>query len=182
MTNVLFKIARICHFQFKCNYLKNEKHFLIFLFCFWNLHQILNVLKKKIIVIANVFHKLQTVKNLVRPFSKKRRYRTRFDNQHVKVSQILVKSPWEYFYHVFSSFSGKLIWKMSPLVLREILGVFVHTLTDHTKYPVQDCENIPLSIQMQLSEKPKTFSLFFVPFLVGTSNFKRFRRKDDCHS
>ena len=72
---------------------EKRKTFFIFLFYFWNLHQILNVLKKKIIVIANVFHKLQTLKNLVRPFSKKRRYRTRFDNQHVKVSQILAKSP-----------------------------------------------------------------------------------------
>ena len=44
------------------NFLKNEKLFLSF---FWNLHQILNVLIKTIIVIANVFRKLQTLKNLV---------------------------------------------------------------------------------------------------------------------
>ena len=53
----------------------------------------------------------------------------------------------------FSKFSGKLIYKMSPLVLRKILGVFVNTLTADCKYPVQDCENLPLPIQMQLSEK-----------------------------
>ena len=52
----------------------------------------------------------------------------------------------------FSTFSGKLIYKMSPLVLRKILGVFVNTLTADCKYPVQDCENLPLPIQMQLSE------------------------------
>ena len=39
-------------------------------------------------VIANVFPKLQTVKILVRAFSKKRRFRKCFDSQHVKVSQI----------------------------------------------------------------------------------------------
>ena len=55
-------------------------------------------------VIANVFPKLRTLKNFVRPLCKKRYFETRFDSQHVKVSQILAKSPSERFYHVFSSF------------------------------------------------------------------------------
>ena len=38
---------------------------------------------------------------------------------------------------------------MSPLVLSEILGVFVITLTANGKYPVQDCENLQLPNQMQ---------------------------------
>ena len=42
------------------------------------------------IVIANVFPKLQTVKILVRPLSKKRRFRTRFDSQHVKRPKYLL--------------------------------------------------------------------------------------------
>ena len=104
------------------------------------------------ILIAIVFPKLQSVKNLLRPVSKKRRFRKRFDSQHVKPSLILAKSPWELFYHVFSSFSRNLILKMSPLVLGEILGVFVNTLTPKGKYPVQDSENFPLLIQMQLSQ------------------------------
>ena len=70
---------------------------------------------------------------------------------------------------------------MSPLVLGEILGVFVNTLTADGKYPVQGCENLQLPIQMQLSEKRKTFSEFFVPFLESTSNFKHFERKDNRH-
>ena len=36
------------------------------------------------IVITNVFPKLQTVNILVKPLSKKRRLRTRFDSEHVK--------------------------------------------------------------------------------------------------
>ena len=40
---------------------------------------------------------------------------------------------------------------MSPLVLGEMIGVFVNILTADGKYPVQDCENLELSIQMQLS-------------------------------
>ena len=38
------------------------------------------------------FRKLQNVKNLVRPLSKKHSSRTAFDSQHVKGSQTLVKS------------------------------------------------------------------------------------------
>ena len=75
-----------------------------------------------------------------------------------------------------------LIWKMSPLVLGEILGVFVNTLTDDGVYPVQGFENLQRAIQMQLSEKQKTFSELFVPFLNSTSNFKHFEKKDDRHS
>ena len=134
------------------------------MFNFWILHQILNVLKEEMIAIANVFPKLQTVKELLRPLSQKPRFRTRFDSQHVKAAQIHPESPWGHFYHVFSSFSQKLISKLSPLVLGEILLVFVITLTADEKYPFQDCENLPLPIQMQLSGKRKAFSQFLFHF------------------
>ena len=61
ITSILFQIVKICRSLFKCNYLKNKKHFLSFLFHLWNLHQILNIFGKKKIVIANVFPKLTTV-------------------------------------------------------------------------------------------------------------------------
>ena len=76
----------------------------------------------------------------------------------------------------------KLIWKISPLVLGEILGVFINTLTADGKYPVQVCENLQLPIQMQLSEKAKTFSAFFVPFLESASHFKHFEKNSDSQS
>ena len=43
-------------------------------------------------VIGNVFAKLQTVKNFVTPLPNKRRFGTRLDTRHVKVSGILSKS------------------------------------------------------------------------------------------
>ena len=70
---------------------------------------------------------------------------------------------------------------MSPVVLGQVLVVFVKRWTTDGKYPVRDCENLQLAIQMQLSEKRKYFIEFFVPFLESTSNFKHFERKDDCH-
>ena len=70
---------------------------------------------------------------------------------------------------------------MSPLVLGEILGLFLNTLTGDDQDPVQDWENLKLPIQMQLPEKWKSFSEFFVPLLDATSNFNHFERKDAFH-
>ena len=119
MVSILFIIARIWNSEFKCNYVKNEKLVLNFLFDFWKLQQIWNILKEKMTVIANIFPNLQKVKILVRPLSEKRRFKKRFDSQHVKLSQILAKAPWERLYHLSSPFWGKLLWKMFPLVLGE---------------------------------------------------------------
>ena len=63
---------------------------------------------------------------------------------------------------------------MSPLLIGEVLVVFVNRLTADGKYHVQDYENLQAPIQMQLSEKRKSFSEFFVPFHEFTSIFKHF--------
>ena len=49
------------------------------------------------IVIPTLFPKFQTVKDLVRPISKKHRFRTPFDSEHVKLPEPLVKSSGEHF-------------------------------------------------------------------------------------
>ena len=151
MTSILFRIVWNCGSLFKCNYLKNEKRFLRFFFHWWNLRQILNNFKEKKIVIANVFPKLETAKDLVPPFSKNRHFRTSFDSQHVKGSQTLKKIAWEHLYHIFSSLWGEMISKISPLLNFEIICVFVNTMAADYKYPVPDCENLPFPIPMQLS-------------------------------
>ena len=55
------------------------------------------------IVIASLLRKLQTVKDLFRPLSKKHCLRTPLDNQHVKGSQTPAKGALEHFHHIFSS-------------------------------------------------------------------------------
>ena len=153
MANIIFRVSRISNSEMKCNYLKEEKPFLDFLLHFLNLHQILNTLKEKMIVVANVFSKLQNVNIFVGKLCKEYRFRNGFGSQHVKACQLLAKSPGQSFYEVFLSFSVRLIWKMSPLVLGEILGVFVNILTADGKYPVDGLENLELPIQMQFSAK-----------------------------
>ena len=63
---------------FNCNYIKHERFYLNNLFHWGNLQQILNIFKKKKVVIANVPPILQTVKDSVRPHSKKRRFQNLF--------------------------------------------------------------------------------------------------------
>ena len=53
------------------------------------------------IVISALFRKLQNVKDLGRPLSKKHRFRKPLDSQHVKGSQTLVKSSCEHFHYIF---------------------------------------------------------------------------------
>ena len=122
ITCILFRILRIFHSLFKSSSLKNKKYFPGFLFHLWNLHEISNILQKKKIVIADVFPKLTTVEVLVAPFTIERRLKTSFESQHVKRYQKLVKSSWEYFYHIFSSLWGEIIWKISPWLKFEIIG------------------------------------------------------------
>ena len=111
----------------------------------------LNIFKKKMIVTANVFPKLQTLKNLDRPLTKKGLFRTSFDNQHVKGSQTLEKYSWEHFYQIFPSLWGEMIRKISPLFKFQNIRVFVNTWTADCKYSVPDCENLRFPIQRQLS-------------------------------
>ena len=61
------------------------------------------------IVKATLFRKLQTVKDLIKPFSKKYRFRRPFESQQVKGCQTLVKSSWEHFHHIFSPLRENLI-------------------------------------------------------------------------
>ena len=71
--------------------------------------------------------------------------------------------------------------KYSLLSTCKILWLLVNTLATDEKYPVLNRENLTIPIQMQLSQKQKTFSQFFAAFLKSTLNFKHFESKDDPH-
>ena len=71
---------------------------------------------------------------------------------------------------------------MSLLVIHKILSLFVNTLTVNDKHYVLNRDNFTQPIQMELSEKEKTFSQFFFAFLKFILNFKYLAKKDDPHS
>ena len=68
------------------------------------------------------------------------------------------------------------------LVLCKFLRLLVKTLTDDEKYSLLYRENLTQPIQILLSQKRKTFSIFFSEFLKSTLNFAHFQKKDDSHS
>ena len=68
------------------------------------------------------------------------------------------------------------------LVLCQILGLFVNTLTDDGKYSLLYRDNLTQQIQILLSQKAKTFSQLFSEILKPTLNFEHFQKKDDPHS
>ena len=71
---------------------------------------------------------------------------------------------------------------MSLLLTCQILGLLVNTFATDEKYPVLNRENLMILIQMDLSQKQITFSLFFAAFLKFQLNFEYFEKKDYPHS
>ena len=51
--------------KFKRHYLKNKRLFADFLLDFWNVREIQNILKKKMSILAKLFEKLWTAKEVV---------------------------------------------------------------------------------------------------------------------
>ena len=66
------------------------------------------------------------------------------------------------------------------LVVCKISGLFLNTLTEDDKYSLLYRDNLTQPIQIQLSQKQKTFSQFFSAYLKSTLNFKYFQRKMSC--
>ena len=57
--------------------------------------------------------------------------------------------------------------------------MFVNTFTADDKDHLLNRNNFAQGIQMQLSQKEKTFSEFFFAFLKSILNFKHLPKKDD---
>ena len=97
--------------------------------------------------------------------SKTARFRGPFDKQHGKRGQALLKSTLQHLDDIHRSLPRKLSWKKSLLLTCQILGLVVNTLAADEKYPVLNRDNLTIPIQMQLSQKHKTFCQFFTAFL-----------------
>ena len=120
-----------------------------------------------------VFPKLRTPKPSQK-MTKKSRFRGTFHKKRGKRAQALLKSASQHLYHIHRSLPRKLSWKKSLLLTCKILGLLVNTLAADEKYPVLNRDNLTIPIQMQLSEKQKTFSIIFTAFLKCRLNFQYF--------
>ena len=130
-------------------------------------------------LIAQVFPKLQSLKNMVTSMSKKSRFKGSFEKQHGKRAQTLLKGAWQYLYHIYWSLWRKWTCKKSVLVTWKISSLFPNTLSFDSKYSLLNRGNLTQPIQMQLSQKEKGFSEFSASFLKDSLNFEYFFKKDD---
>ena len=131
----------------------------------------MNISEKKMTLIAEVFRKLRTPKNMVRSISKRSRSKRSFGKQHGKWAKTLLKFEWQHFYHIHSSLQRRLTCKTSLLGIWKIWKLFPNTQSADGKYSLPNWDNLTQHIQMQLSKKPKTFSAFFFRFLKSSLNF-----------
>ena len=67
-------------------------------------------------------------------------------------------------------------------MIHKILRLFVKTLAVNHKYYLLNRDNLTQTIQIQLSQKQKTFFEFFFAFLKSILNFKHLPKKDDPRS
>ena len=132
-------------------------------------------------LIADVFSKLRTPKNLIRSIPNKSTFKGSLEKQDSKCTQTLLKRQGQLLYHNYWSLSRQLSYKKSLLVICKISRLFPNTLSGNQKYSLFNRDNLTQPIQMQVSRKQKTFSHFFSAFLKSSLNFEHFLKKDGPH-
>ena len=128
-------------------------------------------------LIADVFAKLRTQKNLVRSMPKKSPFKGSFKKQHGKCAHTLLKLPSQHLYDIYWSLWRQSTCKRSLLVTCKISRLFPQTLSDDAKFSLFNESNLTEPILMQVSQKKKTFSQFFTAFSKSRLNFEHFQKK-----
>ena len=59
--------------------------------------------------------------------------------------------------------------------------MLVNTLTVNCENSRSNADNLPIPVQMQLSEKLQTFLRIFIAFLESALNFEHFEKKNEPH-
>ena len=130
---------------------------------FWNLYQILNIFMKKMTLLADVFLKLETPKNLVRSMSKESSFKGPFEKQHGKRAQLLLKSEQQHCHHIYYHSESNWVWKVVSVPWK-LLRLLFNTMTVNQKYSLLNRDNLTQPIQILLSEQQKANFHFFWHF------------------
>ena len=165
MTSIHSAICRIFRNNFKRYYLKNGRLFLDFILKFWNVREIYNILKKRMRVLAKLFPKILFPKEVPTETSRRSCFRTPLGNQRVNRFQTPLKIGRHHYYPFFPWISGKLSCENTALLWSKILRLFANTLTADDKYSCRNMQNRLQKLQTLLSQKRKTVSWYFIPFL-----------------
>ena len=121
-------------------------------------------------------------KEALRWASKKCRFTVLFNKQNGKGTQTHFKSSQLHLHHNFWYSTTILSLKNLMLVICKMLWLFVNTFTADDKYSPLNRDNFTQEINMQLSQKRKSFSHFHAAFLTSRLNFQHFQRNVNPHS
>ena len=128
-------------------------------------------------LIADLFLRLEPAKNVVRYMCKKSCLRLPFQKEDGERVWTLLKSERQHLCQIYWSIRGQLTCKKSLLMICKILRLFVNTLSAVDKCCFYCKDNLMQPIQMQLSEKLKTFSSFSLHFRSVSQILDIFRKK-----
>ena len=128
-------------------------------------------------LIADLFLRLGPAKNVVRYMCKKSWLRLPFQKEDGERVWTLLKSERQHLCQIYWSIGRKLACKKSLLMICKILRLFVNTLSAIDKCRFYCKDNLMQPIQMQLSEKLKTFSSFSLHFRSLSQILDIFRKK-----
>ena len=126
----------------------------------------MSIFLKKMTLLADVFMKLRTQKNLFRSMAKKSRLKVSFEKQHGKDAQTLLKCQRQLLYDIYWSLGRQLTCKRSLLVKYKISRLFPNTLVAYGKYSVFNRGNLVQQKQKQKTKIKNFFSIFFCIFEI----------------
>ena len=115
----------------------------------------MNILKKKMTLIAYLFLRVRPAKNVVRYMCKKSRFRLTVRKEHSKRVSTLFKSDGKHLYHIYWSTGRQFSCKNSLLVICKSLRLFVNTMSAVDKCSLPNRDNLMQPIHMQLFQKLK---------------------------
>ena len=124
----------------------------------------MNIFKKKMTLIANLFLRLRPAKNVVTYMCKKSSFRLPFQKEPGKLGSTLFKFERKEMHDIYCSTGRQLSCKKSLLLICQRLRLFVNTMTAVDKRSLPNRDNLMECIHMQLSQKLKNFLDFFLHF------------------
>ena len=148
---------------------------------FWNLDEILDILKKNLTLTDFVFPIIRTLKTWWDKYQKNLVLEDPLTSNILNVP----KHCWNLHCSTFIIFNDHCpenwVGKKFLLLTYKILGFHVNTMSADEKYFVLNRDNLMIPIQMQLSQKQKTFSELLAAFLKSRLNLEYFKKRDDPH-
>ena len=132
-----------------------------FFFHLWNVHEIYNILKKRMSVLAWLFPIFLFPKEVATETSRRSCFRTPFLNQRVNGYQTPLKVARYHYYPFLEWISSKLSWKKTALFWSKILRLFANTFTADGKYSCRNIQNFCNNFKGYYLKNRRLFLDFF---------------------